>query len=340
MRAVQSTLPPASGRTLPLRIISTGVACPARHVSAEELDVQLGRRAGATLKHSDVRARFIAGDSETQSQLGARALVAAAHAAGVRLDTINLVLAACGVAEQALPSTACAIAAHAGLARGTPAFDINASCLSFMAALHQAAALLATDSYRRIAIVSADLPSRGVDWAQLHASSIFGDGAAAVIVERGDPDIGVCAYRLETYPEGRTHCEIRAGGTLRNPRVGVEPADFLFQMDGRAAFRLASEVLPPMLHRTLAAAGLSLAEIDTVVPHQASRLAIDHLAKRLQVPRERMVDIYEMHGNQVAASLPTALAHAHAKGALAPGRHVMLIGTAAGLSAGVLVLRT
>ena len=325
---------------LPLRVIATGVACPQRHVTAEELDARLGRPPGTTLQSSGVAARYLSGDDETQSELGAQALHAALAQAGLGAHGIDLLIGACGVPEQALPSTACAIAAHAGLADGTPAFDVNASCLSFLAALHQAAALLAAGSYRRIAIVSADLPSRGVDWDQPHASSIFGDGAAAVIVERGDGRARMLAYRFKTYPAGRRHCEIRAGGTLRNPRNGVEPADYLFQMDGRAAFRLASQVLPPLMRAALVEAGVTLDDVHTVVPHQASRLAMDHLARQLGIDAHRLVDIYARHGNQVAASLPTALDHANGNGALAPGRHLMLLGTAAGLSAGVMVLRT
>ena len=326
--------------TLPLRMLATGVAYPERHVTADELDTRLGRPPGTTLHSSGVEARYLSGSHETQSELGARALHAALDRAGLDAAGIDLLLGACGVPEQALPSTACAIAAHARLADGTPAFDVNASCLSFLAALHQAAALLATGHYRRIAIVSADLPSRGVDWAQPHASSIFGDGAAAVIVERGDGRAGILAYRYKTYPAGRRHCEIRAGGTLRNPRNGVEADDYLFQMDGRAAFRLASQVLPPLMRSALVEAGVALDDVDTVVPHQASRLAMDHLARQLKIDTRRLVDIYARHGNQVAASLPTALDHANDRGALAPGKHLMLLGTAAGLSAGVMVLRT
>lgn len=325
---------------LPLRVLATGVALPERHVTAEELDARLGRPPGTTLQSSGVEARYLSGSDETQSELGAKALHAALDRAGLGTAGIDLLIGACGVPEQALPSTACAIAAHAGLADGTPAFDVNASCLSFLAALHQAAALLAAGSYRRIAIVSSDLPSRGVDWAQPHASSIFGDGAAAVIVERGDGRARMLACRFKTYPAGRRHCEIRAGGTLRNPRSGVEPADYLFQMDGRAAFRLASQVLPPLMRAALVEAGVALDDVHTVVPHQASRLAIDHLARQLRIDARRLVDIYARHGNQVAASLPTALDHANGRGALAPGKHLMLLGTAAGLSAGVMVLRT
>ena len=324
---------------LSLQLIATGQALPASAVTSEELDVRHARPAGTTYRESGVKSRYLASETETQSELGARALHDALRRATLDVGDIDLLLATCGVQEQALPSTACAIAHHARLNYGTPAFDVNASCLSFLAGLYQAATLLAAGQYRRIAIVASDLPSRGIDWAQPHASSIFGDGAAAVIVGRGGRG-RMLAFQFGTYPEGRHACEIRAGGTLRNPRTGDEPSDYLFQMDGRAAFRLASSVLPPILELVLRRVGRPLRDIDTVVPHQASRLAMDHLVSRLGIPTERVVDIYATHGNQVGASLPSALHHAGLGGRLDPGNHILLVGTAAGLSAGAMVLRT
>jgi 3-oxoacyl-[acyl-carrier-protein] synthase-3 len=256
----------------------------------------------------------------------------------VQPDSIDLLISACAVPEQALPSTACLIACQAGLPAGTPAFDVNASCLSFLSAMEVAGALLATGRYRRIAVVSTDLASRGIDWAEPDASLIFGDGAAAVILDGGTQQQGIRAFRLATYPEGRTYCEIRAGGTARNPRVGVTPQDYLFRMDGKAVFKLAARVLPNFLRDLLAAADTDLASIDLLVPHQASQLGLAHAAKLLNVPPAKIMDIYATHGNQVAASIPTALHEALISGRARSGQRILLMGTAAGLSVGGMVL--
>lgn len=111
---------------------------------------------------------------------------------------------------------------------GVAGFDINSSCVSFISALEVAAGLLNCGAYRRIAIVSADIASRGIDWDHEESSLIFGDGAACAIVERGDGRSGIIASLIEMYPEGSELCEIRAGGTRRNPRSGVSDSDFLF----------------------------------------------------------------------------------------------------------------
>lgn len=323
---------------IPLRILATGKALPARAWTAQALDDFLGQSHGSTFKKSGVRLRHMAGDTESQSQLGAMALADALRRADLKASGIDLLIAACGVQEQALPSTACFIAAHAGLARGTPAFDVNASCLSFISGLHVAASLLATGAYRRIAVVSSDLASRGVDWDEPEASLIFGDGAAAVIVEAGHAAQGIRAFRLETYSEGRALCEIRAGGTRRNPRMGAEPRDYLFRMDGKAVFKLAAQHIPAFLGQLMQQANCDLDSVDVVVPHQASHLGMAHTSKKLGLPNSKIIRIYETHGNQVAASIPTALHEAHITGRAQPGQRLLLIGTAAGLSVGGLVL--
>jgi 3-oxoacyl-[acyl-carrier-protein] synthase-3 len=324
---------------VPLKIVSTGKALPSQRVTAAELDAKLGRPAGYTLDKGGVRERHFASAEETQGELGAKALHDALARGGLSTRSLDLVISACGVQQQALPSTACAIVAAAGLSEGVPGFDVNASCISFMVAMRVAAGLLNTGGFSRIAIVSSDLASRGVDWNEPEASLIFGDGAACAIVERGDARTGMEAYFLETYPEGREFCEIRAGGTRLNPRNGAQPSDFLFKMNGKAVFKLAQKVMPMHLRSLTAMARCTLDDIDVVVPHQASHLGMKHVAKKLGVPAERIIDIYETHGNQVGASIPTALHEAFITGKAVPGKRLMMLGTAAGLTVGGMILR-
>lgn len=323
---------------IPVRLIATGKALPSQPVTSESLDRALGRPTGYTYKKGGVRVRHIASSSETQSQLASAALLDALKNASLKPASIDLLISACGVQEQALPGTACFIAEHAGITRGTPVFDVNASCLSFLVALHVAASLLATGSHSRIAVVSSDLASRGIDWDEPEASLIFGDGAAAVILEKGHAAQGIRAFKLETYSEGRTYCEIRGGGTKRNPRTGVEPRDYLFRMDGKAVFKLAAKIMPSFLSQLMSDAGQDLDSVDVVVPHQASHLGLAHAAKKLDLPASKIVNIFETHGNQVAASIPTALHEAVMTGRATPGSRMLMMGTAAGLTIGGMLL--
>lgn len=324
---------------IPLKIVSTGKAVPSRVVSAEEIDALQGFPPGFTFSKGGVRSRHFASDEDSQGALGAAALRDALDRAGLKTNSLDLVISACGVQQQALPSTGCAIAAAANLPAGIPAFDVNASCISFVVALRVAAGLLNTGGFKRIAVVSSDLASRGLDWNEPEASLIFGDGAACAIVEQGDGTTGIEAYMLETYPEGRAYCEIPAGGSQLNPRTGAVPQDFLFKMDGKAVFRLAAKMLPMHLRSLTCMARCTLDAIDLVVPHQASHLGMKHVAKKLGLSAERVVDIYETHGNQVGASIPTALHEAFLTGRAAPGKRIMLLGTAAGVSIGGMIIR-
>lgn len=323
---------------LPLTVLSVGKMLPGRRVFSSELDVRLAKPDGWAEKRSGVTYRHHALHDELQSEVAGAALRDALVCGQIDPASIDLLISASGVQEQALPSTASGILDRAGLRRGTPGFDINASCLSFPVALHVAANLLNTRAFGRIAIVASDLASRGIDWSCAESSLIFGDGAAAVIVERGDGSSGIESYLLETWPEGRAYCEIRAGGTRRNPRTGVDPSDFLFQMNGRRVFKLTASLLERFFGELLCAAQSTIDDIDLIIPHQASHLGMRHIAERLRVPSERIVDIYATHGNQVAASIPTALHDALTNGRARPGQRIMLIGTAAGVTVGGMIL--
>ncbi|MCS3430709.1 3-oxoacyl-[acyl-carrier-protein] synthase III C-terminal domain-containing protein [Klebsiella sp. BIGb0407] len=322
-----------------LSIIATGTALPPGKVESAMLDKKLGKAAGYVEQRSGIEYRFHASDSASQAELGAAALHNALERHAIDPDSIDLLISASAIPYQALPCTAIHILKSAGLAPGIAGFDINSSCVSFISALQVATGLLNAGSYRRIAIVSADIASRGIDWNHEESSLIFGDGAACAIVERGNGDSRVLGSLIEMYPSGSELCEIRAGGTRRNPRAGMEEQDFLFHMQGKALFRHASSIIEGYFQRLLAQCQLTLAEIATVVPHQASHLALEHMRKRLHVPNEVLVDIYRHHGNQVAASLPFALHEAMTTGRVNPGKPVMLIGTAAGLTlAGMVIL--
>lgn len=323
---------------LSVKILAMGKALPTNTVSSAMLDVTLGKEDGYTYKKSGVMSRQFSPHEQSQSELAAIALKDALRNASISAKSIDLLISACGVQEQALPSTACAIAEHAGLSEGTPAFDINSSCLSFLTALNIAASLLKTGTYKRIAVVSSDQPSRGINWNDPEASLIFGDGAAAAIVESGTATQGIRSFMLKTFTIGRHFCEIRAGGTKRNPIVGFEQNDYMFSMNGKQVLKLALQQMPGFLNELFTQSEVSRDSIDVIIPHQASHLGMSHMIRRIGLNEENVINIYKTHGNQVAASLPTALYEAFSTGRLTSGKRGLLLGTAAGMSIGGLVL--
>ena len=321
-----------------MKILGTGIGEATEIVTHHMFDARLKKQAGYTLEKSGIAERRFSAPNELQSDLGAKAVCHAIANARIDINTIDLLISACGVQEQALPSTATHIAQKLSLNEGTPAFDVSASCLSFIVALNVANGLLLSGTYKRIAIVSADQPSCGLDWDEPESSLIFGDGAAAVIVELGRGKQCIKAYQFSTFTQGIKYCEIRAGGTKHNPNTTLVEKDFLFHMQGKKLLKLALEKMPAFLDNLYAKFAIPANSIDLVIPHQASHLGMAHMVKKLGFDAKKVVNIYHTHGNQVAASLPTALHEAFSSKRLKLGDRALLIGTGAGMSIGALVL--
>lgn len=345
------------------------------------MDTLLNLPEGTVQRRSGVRVRYFE-TQRTAASLGAEAARCAVAAAGLTLEEIDCVVAASGSMDQAMPCNAALIHRELGLgASGVAAFDINASCLGFLAALDTLSWPLLAGRYRRVLIVAADIASCALDWTDLGSSAIFGDGAAAaVIVRERDSEIGaiagtgagagagagaraaaaataapgadfdadrtkpgILASAFATYSDGAHLCEIRAGGSRHHPSRDEPVADYLtlaqFRMDGQAVFHLVARHLHEFVDALLRGAGLERDAVTLVVPHQASHLGLRYLTRGLGFARERVVDIYADHGNQVAASLPSALHAAIRGGRLRRGDTALLLGSGAGVSLGGIVLR-
>lgn len=324
---------------VPLEISAMGKALPSTPVLSSDLDTRLGKAEGYVQKRSGIVSRSLAGAEVSQAELGAEALHHALSNAGWQISEVDLLISASAIPVQALPCTATHILRAAQAPDGTPGFDVNVSCGSFVAALEVASGLLQIGRYQRIAIVSAELASRGLNWDDEESSYLFGDGAACALVQKGDGSKGILATRLENHVLEGDFCEIRAGGTRATPRSGMQEHDFYFKMQGRKVFKIASRFINGYQDALLAQAGVALCEVDLVIPHQASHLAMQHIHKQLAIPSYKLMDIYATHGNQVAASVPTALYEALYQQRCKAGDVVMLIATAASVSFAGMVLQ-
>jgi 3-oxoacyl-[acyl-carrier-protein] synthase III len=326
---------------LPLRIAGTGIAVPGAELSAAALDARLSLAAGESERITGIAKRHTATD-ETASQLGAAAVRAALADAGMAWGEVDALICASATMDQALPYNAAMILAELPEARThrVAALDVGASCLSFLQALDLASCALAAGRYGTIVIVSSDISTYTTDYRDLRSNGIFGDGAAAAVVRRSSEDGGsaVLASRSVTLPEGIEYCRIRSGGSRFHRRGFPEHGDALFEMNGRPLFALVARELPEFVEGLLAEAGVTKVEINFLVPHQASRQALDHVAKMLGFDDGRMVDVFSQYGNQVAASLPTALHFAIHQHGLKRGGKVLLLGSGAGVTIGGIVL--
>lgn len=316
-----------------MKIIGIGSYLPTAAQDAAVLDARFGLSAGRVLEQTGVATRYYCGPDETQISMGAAAAQVALDKAGVPVAEVDLVVAAQAVPYQPIPATAPAYMHALGMPDGAAfGLDLNSTCLSFVSALEYCAAVLHAGRYRRALIISSEVASRALPWPDKpQIAGLFGDGAAAVVVEHDDAPV---VTRFETFPSLFDACGIGAGGTRFDFRAQADDfaAHAVFDMDGKALFRAATAHFAPFVDALLADAGWHRDEIDLVIPHQASPLALAHMVRQCGFDQARVVDISRDVGNQIAASIPFAMAHARSR--FDRGAKLLLLGTSAGVSFG------
>ncbi len=232
-----------------VKITGMGSYLPRNKVLSTELDFQLNLPKGSVQKKSGLISRYFASPDETTSYMGAQA----ALQANIKLTEIDVIISACGVGEQAIPCTSALIQKQLGLEQsGTACFDVNSTCLSFISALDIASYLVEGERYERVLIVSSDIASAGLNWQDMETCTIFGDGAAACILEKSNGTNRILSSHHETHSIGSTFCQIEAGGTrlpAKNPLQNIEQS--LFYMEGKKVFKLASKLLDNLMENLL-----------------------------------------------------------------------------------------
>ena len=304
-------------------------------VTAEELDARFDLAPGWVAEKTGVLRRHFVGPHDSAAAMGAKALRRALGDAQWPAESLDLIICASGTAHQPIPCTAVLISEAMGArCAGVPAFDINATCLSFLTALDVAALLIDSGRHRRVAIVSSEIASRGLDWTDPASAALFGDGAVATLLEATTDAIGIEAARMETYPEGAHLCEIRGGGTSL-PSMQYTPErvhDYQFHMDGERLHKLAATHMPGFVTRLFEPLGVHPASLDAIVPHQAGRIPLLLLARRLGIDDQKLVMTLDEHGNTIAAGMPMALHIARARHQVRRGQRIALLGTGAGIA--------
>jgi 3-oxoacyl-[acyl-carrier-protein] synthase-3 len=325
----------------PIKIAGLGSYLPERRVTNAELEARLDIPAEWIERASGVRERRYA-THETSAGMGAAAARRALADAGLRASELDAIIGASAGPQQAIPCTAALVQRELQAGDGGSAcFDINATCLSFMFALHTAAQFVAAGVYRNVLIYSSEIASRSLNPRERESAVLFGDAAAAAIVTRAGPGepCAIWGARFATYGSGADLTELRGGGTLHHPNdPATAPEMNMFHMRGPAVFKMATRLVEPFLDQFFAELGWQRAEVDAVVPHQASRHGVEQLTRRLGFTPEQVVANLALRGNCIAASIPLALAEAIDGGRVRRGDRVVLIGSGAGLTLGALAL--
>jgi 3-oxoacyl-[acyl-carrier-protein] synthase len=284
--------------------------------------------------------RYRISGEENQISLAVSACEKALENTGIKIDDIDCIVSASAVGIQPIPCTAALI--HEKIAKGTsiPALDINTTCTSFMTALDTMSYLVEAGRYKRVLIVSCDVASRALNPKQKESFRLFSDGAAAFIIEKTEKETGVIDAMQKTWSEGAHSTEIRGGLSNLHPKNYSEETkeEFMFDMNGKTILSLSMKKIPEMMKEFLENNGMKISDIDMVVPHQAS-VAMPIVMEKLGVPKDKFINEVKEFGNMVSASVPLALAHGLESGKIKSGDIILLIGTAAGLTTNILLMR-
>jgi 3-oxoacyl-[acyl-carrier-protein] synthase-3 len=340
------------------RAVITGIGThvPEKILTNEDLERMVDTSDEWIVTRTGIKERRIAGD-ENASDLAEKAGKRALSDAGLALRDVDLLMLTTSSPEMIFPSTACLAQAKMGLT--CPAFDIMAACSGFVFGTAVADALIRAGAFRRILLVGTDAMSRLVDYSDRGTCILFGDGAGAVVLEAADDAagggtgaVGTADAAGASLPGGVLASALFSDGTrvdaLKVPAGGsaipvseesVRDRLHYIKMDGKEVYKFATKAVPEAVEAALAQAGLTLDDVDFVIPHQANQRIIDAAAERLGLPHEKMVSNISRYGNTSTASIPLALEELVREGRITPGMVVVLVGFGAGLTWGASVIR-
>lgn len=325
---------------LPVRIAGIGYYLPERRVTSAELEEKLGIPAGWVEKVTGVKERRYS-SGETSVDMAVASCRAALDDAGVGLDEIDSIVGASTAPHQTIPCTAALVGRALGAPDGGSAcWDVNATCLSFLFGLQSAAHLVSAGVYKNVLLFSSELTSLSLNPKERESAVLFGDASAAVVVRRSLPGESSAVWHSHfvTYTSGADYTTILGGGSGHHPNdPNTTPEMNLFHMKGPAIFKMGARLLTPFLDDFFRSLELDRSRFDAVVPHQASRHAIEMLTRNGISPEQLVVNIAE-RGNCIAASIPLALAEAVEGGRVKRGDNVVLVGSGAGFTLGATAL--
>jgi 3-oxoacyl-[acyl-carrier-protein] synthase-3 len=314
------------------RIVGVGKYLPQRILTNADLETMVETSDQWIVDRTGIRERRLAAEDETAATLGTAASRMALETAGLDAARIDLVICATLTPDGMFPATASLIQDAIG-ARRAAAFDINAACVGFVAALATGAQFINTGVYERVLVVGAEVVSRIVDWKDRTTCVLFGDGAGAAILEKSDHG-GPGAFVLKS--DGAGAGLLYARGPASSPLAETE--SYAIVMDGREIFRFAVRSMEESARQAIELAGLRVEDIAYVVPHQANQRIMSAVAKALGLPPERVISNVDRYGNTSSASIPVALCEAWEEGKLKDGDQIVIVAFGGGLAWGASVI--
>lgn len=314
------------------RIIGTGGYLPEKILTNQDLEHMVDTSDEWIRTRTGITQRHIAADNEMASDLALNASRKAMAASGVTAGDIDLIIVATTTPDVIFPSTACILQDKLGVA-DCPAFDVQAVCSGFIYALATADMFIRAGKCHTALVVGTEIYSRILDWTDRSTCVLFGDGAGAVVLTRGDQP-GILSSHL--HADGSYRKILAVPGSICGGKVQGKP---FVMMEGNVVFKFAIKVLEDVVREALAENNLEVSDIDWLIPHQANIRIILSTANKLGLPMEKVVATVDRHGNTSAASIPLALDIAIRDGRIKPGQLVLLEGVGGGFTWGAALVR-
>lgn len=321
------------------KITGTGSYLPPRRVTNQDLTEELAAKGIETsdewiFSRSGIKARHFVDPGVCASDLAVIAAQRALEQAGLQADQIDLIILATSTPDHlgGFPSTACIVQKKLGLSRAA-AFDLQAVCSGFIYAVSVADAMIKSGSHKNVLVIGAEVFSRIMDFSDRGTCVLFGDGAGAVVLSASS-EPGVLVSRI--HADGNYANILCVPGRAAG---GVVEGSAFVHMDGPAVFKLAVSVLDKVAREVLEAAGLTVDDLDWLVPHQANIRIMQGTAKKLHLPAEKVIVTVDQHGNTSAASIPMALDCGVRDGRIKAGQTILIEGVGGGFTWGAAIIR-
>ena len=319
-----------------VEILGSGAYVPSKILSNKDLEGIVDTSDEWIVTRTGIRERRIAVDEET-SDVASVAAKRALENSKVSKEEIDYIIVATLSGETITPSTACMVQSKIGAINAT-AYDLNGACSGFIYALIQGEALIKASKAKKVLVIGVEILSKFVDWKDRNTCVLFGDGAGAVVLSEGDKGI------ITTYSKsfGDLGMCLTIGGTPLNNIFMEEPVkalDSSIHMEGGSVFKFATSAMVEAVEKVALDGGITLDDIDIIIPHQANYRIIEYASKKLKMDINKFFINLDKYGNTSSASVPIALNEALEKGIIKPNMNVVMVAFGGGLTVGATLVK-
>lgn len=320
-------------------IVGVGTYVPEQVLTNKDMQKKVDTSDDWILSRTGIRERRIASSQEATSDLALIASQRALENAGLKPSDLDLVITATVTPDMLFPSSASLLQDRLGADRAG-AFDLLAGCTGFIYGVTVGAQFIAAGTAKTVLVTGAETLTRLIDWRDRNTSVLFGDGAGAVVLGSVPNDRGILSTVLGSDGSGGHLLQLPAGGSRRPATTETIAENLHFvQMNGREVFKFAVRAMEDGANEVLRRAGLASTDVDFLIPHQANMRIIEHAAKKMNLPMERVAVNVDRYGNTSTASIPLALEESLTSGKIKDGDNVIMVGFGAGLTWGGLLIK-